>query len=254
MITYVCCKPEDERFRKYLGPSLEVQRERYGVEVIEVAHPDSIFAAYEEGRQRARHDVIAYVHDDVDLIDPETSAKILQVFEDRPRAGLLGVVGSAGKDHIPWWHNRGARVGQFVDCPGGRPYLRRAKGRSFEATELHGEDLWAAWKALPDAPPLAPTAPAGLLDGLFLAEHRRRLDVPWDFETYGGWHAYDVDRCMQAHAMGLEVLVAPILVVHFDKGFDPSAGDDASENFRRARTKWGIRRSLWKRLERHPWA
>ena len=255
MISWVCCKAQGERFERHLGPSLEVQRQRYGAELVEVSHPSSIFAAYEEGRRRAKHDVVVYVHDDVEILDPAASEKIARVFEERLRAGLVGLCGSSRRELLPWWHNRGGRVGHWLEPArsGGLLYLW-STGRRFAREPIRAQEAFRAWEERAAARRFCGVAEAGLLDGLLLAEHRGRLDLPWDAQTYSGWHAYDADRCLQAHAAGLEVLALDVLAGHFESPHGADWVRGASTAFAAARRKWGLRRSGRHRFLRHPWS
>jgi hypothetical protein len=255
VISWVCCKARDDRFERHLGPSLEVQRERYGAELVLVSHPSSIFAAYEEGRRRASHELVAYVHEDVEVLDPFASEKIARAFSERPRAGLVGLCGSRERELLPWWHNRGARVGHWVERGRGGVLLYFwSTGRRFAREPIPEGGTWRAWEARAAARSFRGVEGAGLLDGLLLAEHRGRLDLPWDTQTYSGWHAYDADRCLQAHAAGLEVLAVDVLAGHFESPHGAGWAQDASRSFAAARRKWGLRRSRRHRLLRHPWS
>jgi hypothetical protein len=106
MISYIICKWKEERFETIALPGLKEQCDRFGAELIIVQHPRSIFQAYEMGRNRAKHEIIVYLHEDVALIEPDTSEKIVKYFNENRKVGLLGVLGSMEKDFVPWWNNK----------------------------------------------------------------------------------------------------------------------------------------------------
>lgn len=222
-------------------PWILQQVDEYGGELIEIRAARSIFEAHESGRQKARFRHIMYVHDDVRLIRPlDLSAQIVAAFAAYPQLGLIGPVGKIAKDRIPWWLNRGPYVGH---------YCRR--GDSGQLIYVHSDDAGVSRHRDVAGEPATDLreprwnrfAHAGLVDGFFLIEDRSRLNIPWDTSTYGEqWHGYDVDRCYQAHQLGLQVMVAPWLFLHDNaghagyKGTDPAAINALDPASRRIRS------------------
>jgi hypothetical protein len=203
--------------RSRLASWLQQQVDEYGAELIEVRDQKSIFAAQEYGRQRAKHRYLMYVHDDVSLIDPpDLTLRIVTAFRKFTDLGLLGPTGKVQKKRVPWWLNRGAYVGH---------YCRRGNDNEliYQYTTSAGSCLFRSVVGDPMEDKSTPRwnkfAPAGLVDGFYLIEDRERLNVAWDTETYGDqWHGYDMDRCFQAHALGLKVMVPPWLFLHDNGG------------------------------------
>lgn len=237
MISIVCPVWRKQRYEAVAVPWIMGQVERYGAELIEVSG-DSIFEAHEIGRQRAKHDLVVYVHDDVRLIEPLNLApQIVAAFEDNPKLGLIGPVGKGGDStRVPWWTNPGPHVGHYLRRDGERliyGYGHDGKPRS----EVFKQRIWDEW------------AHAQFVDGFCLIEHRGRVDVPWDIETYPGhWHGYDIDRCMQVRELGFDVMVGPWLWLHDNgghagyKGTDPSVKPTKDNLGRKAETEGDV---LW---------
>jgi hypothetical protein len=219
-VSYVVPVWREEVYQKTAKPWIEAQVAQFGAELIEVRGKSSIFDAMEYGRQNARHDHIMYVHDDVRLLSPvDFSERIVEAFARFPKLGILGPVGKIAKDIVPWWMNPGRYVGhwhrrgrhgqivyQFADDKGRAPYR-----------DVAGGDPVADWKRR--RPRWDRFCAAGLVDGFYLIEHRKRMATPWDTTTYGKqWHGYDVDRCFEAHRLGLDVMVSPWLFLHDNAG------------------------------------
>ena len=249
VISWVTCVWRESVYHRRARPSVEAQCARHGGEAIEVRHPTSIFAAYEEGRRRAQGEVVVYLHEDVELVDPETSARIEQAFARHPRLGLAGVIGSKTARFVPWWHNAQA-VGQVL-LPGVGP-----AARILEYADARGRVRQAAFDgASAFADRVGARAPgpwrAGLLDGLLLAERRR--EQAWDVEGYTGWHAYDIDRCLQTRQAGLEVGVLDLLTFHDQRPHDPDWSENLRENLGRARAKGGVQRTWSRAWARRAW-
>jgi hypothetical protein len=224
-VSYVVPVWRQDTYERVSRPWLLRQVDEFGAELIEIRGQRSIFDAQESGRQKARFRYIVYVHDDVRLIRPlDLTPQIVAAFVQFPRLGLIGPVGKIEKKRVPWWLNAGPYVGnycrrgndnevvyQFANEAGGCPF-REVVGDP--ATDLR-TPRWDRF------------APAGLVDGFYLAEDHSRLNVPWDTETYGEqWHGYDADRCYQAHELGLEVMVAPWLFLHDNAGHAGYKGTD----------------------------
>jgi hypothetical protein len=163
----------------------------------------------------------------VQLIAPfNLSSKIRKAFTQFRNLALIGPVGKVQQLRVPWWTNKGKYVGhwlrrgndnqlvyQFAD-ENGRPPFRDVVGDPHE----YWQRSTRRWDQF---------AKAGLVDGFYLIEDRTRLSVPWDTETYREqWHGYDMDRCFQAHQLGLEVMVSPWLFLHDNAGHAGYKGSD----------------------------
>ena len=237
-VSYVVPVWREDVYARVCRPWILHQVEEFGAELIEIRGSASIFEAQESGRRKAKFQHIMYVHDDVQLIRPaDLTRQIVLAFEQFPQLGLLGPVGKTDMKRVPWWLNAGRYVGHYCRRGDNNQLIYvfgDAVGRH-KFRDVSGDpcdDL---------RPPRWDTfAPAGLVDGFYLVEHKTRLRVPWDAGTYGGqWHGYDVDRCYQAHQLGLEVMVPPWLFLHDNaghagyKGTDPAAIDGRDHANRR---------------------
>lgn len=229
MISYVVPLWRDECYREFCRPALERQVAEYGAEIIETRSETSIFKALEAGRQQASFDTIVYLHDDVELLDNDTTERVLMTMATH-ELGLLGVCGSAaGEMKCPWW-TADRVVGAWVrkDRRGNRIWedvrYRRA---------AHPRPSWTGQRGAGEV------QGAQLLDGIFMAD---RTGIPWPDEA--GWHGYDLDRSMRARAAGFEVAVGDILVCHHHGGKPIEVAEEWTQALgpamTQARESWGL--------------
>jgi hypothetical protein len=170
-------------------------------EVVVVECSESIAKAYNEGQARATQPIKAYVHHDVQILDPvRLRAELIRWCQ--PWIGFVGVVGSWNRA-VPYWE--GALCGSVEDARVGVI----GPGRGGECAYL---------------------------DGLLLATAQA---VAWD-ETYPGWHGYDHDACEQALKQGLVnwcLTNGHLMVRHNTQGaWQPDGLEEALDRFRE---KWG---------------
>ena len=194
---------------------LQKQVSWFGAELIEVRKSRSIFEALERGRRKAKNRFLFYVHDDVRLLKPyDLVPQIVKAFSTLPNLGLIGPVGKVNTEKVPWWMNTGPYVGHYCRRGPRRGIVYQYAKRN--GTSHHRDVDGPA--AITD-PRWNRFAKAGLVDGFFLCEDRERLADKWDLHSFGNnWHAYDMDRCFQTHALGLDVMVPHWLFLHDNAG------------------------------------
>lgn len=226
-ISYVVPVWREDVYKRTALPWIQQQVDRFGGELIEVRGSGSIFEAQESGRLRAKGRYIMYVHDDVKLLSPINLKKaVSQTFNRFKNLGLMGPAGKVQCLRVPWWRNKGNYVGhwcrrgdrnqlvyQYANDRGSAPF-RDVEGDPFEDWTRRNP-RWDRFEK------------AGMVDGFYLIEDTSRMGLAWDTETFGDqWHAYDVDRCMQAHESGLDVMVSPWLFLHDNAGHAGYKGSD----------------------------
>ena len=231
-LSYVVPVWREDVYARVSKPWINAQIEQHGGQLIEVRGSSSIFEAVERGRKQAEHRYIMYVHDDVQLFSPiNLSDQVHEAFGKFKKLGLIGPAGKIEKACVPWWMNKGKYVGHW--CRRGRRHqlvyqfgnqTNRAPFRDVSG------DPYGFWQNAPDRNRWNGFQEAGLVDGFYLIEDSTRLNQPWDITTYGDqWHGYDVDRCFQAHDMGLTVMVPPWLFMHDNAGHAGYKGSDPTK-------------------------
>jgi hypothetical protein len=226
-LTYVVPVWREEVYGRVTLPWLLHQIEFYGGQLVEVRDAPSIFEAMEEGRLKAKHRFIMYVHDDVRLLTRFNLARhVLSLFERLPRLGLVGPIGKIEGKHVPWWHNKGGVVGHYCrrTRSGALAYeYGNVSGRPSSAVVEGDPHTW--WQGI--RPRWDRFKQAGMVDGFYLIEDSSRMKQPWDVASYGeNWHGYDADRCLQTYALGLTVAVTPWLFLHDNGGHAGYKGSD----------------------------
>jgi GT2 family glycosyltransferase len=155
-------------------------------------------AAYNLGVQKARGDILVFVHEDAFFMESGWDAVLAKKFTDT----TLGLVGIAGTQFL------------FPDPPGwvvaGRPFIR---GKVVH--ETHGGDRFHLTVFSWDESDVEVVA----VDGLFFAIRRRLFDdIRFDEATFDGFHFYDLDICMQVRRTHRCIVTSEILITHRSGG------------------------------------
>lgn len=104
-IVYGTCVGTWEKFHRWVEPRLQ------GRSIITASNQTSlsvaynrILQAYADGYDPSDIDMVVLIHDDLELIDPDTEEKLRATFDAHPDAGIVGVCG--GGPSMSWWgHN-----------------------------------------------------------------------------------------------------------------------------------------------------
>lgn len=175
-------------------------------EIVGIHDARSLAEAYNRALRACRGDIVAFSHDDVEVLSPDLGGALARAFE---RADVVGVMGTEKLAGPAWgWAGREPARGRIVQ----------------RAPQGEGVDLLVFG---------APCAVAGgleALDGVFLAVRREQaLAIAFDEAAYDGFHLYDIDFTYRAARQGLRVAVTPeILLRHdslgsFDEGWSAYA-------------------------------
>ena len=107
MISIVICSANKEE----LGQVSENIRNTVGVvhEIIAIDNRTAgrgICEVYNEGARRARFDILCFMHEDIEMRTAGWGAKVLDIFNQNPQLGLLGIAGGGYKSLAPSsWYN-----------------------------------------------------------------------------------------------------------------------------------------------------
>jgi Tfp pilus assembly protein PilF len=177
-------------------------------EIIAVRDARSLAEAYNSAVSRSVADVVLLSHDDIDVLALDFAARIFERLKDYD---ALGVIGSTRMD--------GPAVGWS-----GHPHLR--------GWITHHAPDDATWRV--DV--LDPRPVAGniiVLDGVLIAARREVLTaVPFDAETFDGFHLYDIDWSYRAARAGFRLGVAgDLLLVHASRGQYGAAWQHYADRF-----------------------
>lgn len=182
----------------------------------------SIFQAYNQGVQRAKGDILCFMHDDVLFRSKNWGDVIERHFQEDEQIGLIGFAGTHFLPDIPmYWYSS-----PFVS----QHNLNNDQGM----VEEHFHEGWFGERNLIEAV---------AVDGLCFFVRRELFEkISFDEKTFKGFHLYDMDLCMQVLEAGYKVCVCrDVLVEHSwseQKQFSKSGGDLFANNLELFVQKW----------------
>ena len=172
------------------------------MELVFVQGSESIFRNYSEGQAKAKFPIKAYIHQDVNLMEPNWIFKVLSAFADNPEYGLFGFVGTTKLNKRGfWWES-------------GREYIR---GELFSGKEK------ADWSFCP----ISSVVQAECVDSYFLVSNRH---LNWN-EKARGFHACDMEICRTAAAQGFKIGVIPHKAWHIGEIRTMAGVDELIEEY-----------------------
>lgn len=210
MIVFGCCIASEEKFHRFAVPGLKRCAEPDSP-VVETSHDFSIFEAYNEILDHYVSDgqleALVLLHEDTEIRDPKFCDKVRGSLSDRSLA-VLGVIGARSVAGLRWWEGDG-------------------HGR---VEETRGLIDFGRQEADVDA-----------VDGLLLVLSPWAVrNLRFDAQSFGGFHAYDIDFCFSARSHGKRVRTLDVDVFHHTKG-----GYGDQEGFERSNAifqkKWKFR-------------
>ena len=208
MIAFASCVGSPETYARHARRSIAALREE-GAIVAEI-ETDAICPGYNEALDAFGEveglEALVLIHEDVEILSADLGERLRARMED-PGVAVVGAVGAREVRSLCWWE--------------GRQFGRIAESRGLIDHGGGCHDVEA-------------------VDGCFMALS------PWAVrnlrfdDRYGGFHAYDVDFCLEARAAGKRVLVDSLPLHHHTRG---GLGDE--EAFWQAdavlRAKWRAR-------------
>lgn len=154
--------------------------EGYEVEVLAIEEASSIAAGYNEGMQASDAKYKVYIHQDTFITEPLFIEKLIDVFKQDERIGIVGMIGAEelSKDGV-MWHEQ--RCGDFYRLE------EMVKGglKSIDRLQEGIRDV-------------------EVVDGLLIAT---QYDIPWREDVFKGWDFYDVSQCMEFRRAGYRIVV-----------------------------------------------
>lgn len=193
-VTIVVCSIDAEKYERCVA-RYRVLLGHAELEVFGIHDARSLASAYNWAARRATGALIAFSHDDVEVLSPDFGAALERA------AAALDVIGVAGTSRVvdAYWPRAG------------HPYLHgwviKPGPGSGCTVNVYGID--------------APvTGGLQALDGMFIAAKAEVLaQVPFDEATFDGFHGYDVDFTFRAHRAGFRVgTSAELALIHASSG------------------------------------
>jgi glycosyltransferase involved in cell wall biosynthesis len=153
-----------------------------------------IFKAYNKGILESQHDIICFMHDDIQLNTPNWGFLAVEKFND-PAIGAIGLAGTAYASWMPgtWWS-----VGETAQ------------------NILHvNETSQLRYNSKNEI-----TAPVVLLDGVWMCVRKNLFEkIQFDDASFKGFHMYDMDISLQIYKQNYKLLtVFDIDIIHQSTG------------------------------------
>ena len=151
--------------------------------------------------EKARFNIISFLHEDIIFQTKDWGAKVLKIFSEHPGTGVLGVAGSKYKSDVysGWFTG----IKEF-DCAN---VIHRYK---------HGDEL--NYLTPTDRPVLEDVV---CLDGVFICSRKSVWEeVKFDQTNLNGFHFYDIDFSLRASKHCVVSVTYEIGIVHITRGGD----------------------------------
>ena len=150
----------------------------YTVDHKAMRNVDSITAGYNQAMHSSNAKYKIYLHQDVNVVEPNFLSNILSLFKKFPNLGMLGVLGTK---HLPpngvWWE------------------AERHYGKVYFFNALHNCNTEV----------LGEYETVQVIDGMIMIT---QYDLEWREDLLKGWHFYDVSQSLEFLKAGYAVGVA----------------------------------------------
>lgn len=236
MISIIICsryRNLSEELRKNILESIGCEYELIFIDNSEREY--SIFQAYNDGVRRSKGDVLCFMHEDVLFRSDDWGEKVMQHINEDEKVGVIGFAGTHFLPDTPmYWYSS-----PFIS----QKNLNNDQG----VVKEHRHEDWFAGKNIIDVV---------AVDGFCFFVRKSLFEyIRFDEETYGGFHLYDMDICMQALENKYKVCVCrDILAEHCwsqKKLFTKEGSDLFMYNLSLFANKWKSKKMLpiWRGLD-----
>lgn len=160
----------------------------------------SIFEAYNLGIKKSKYPILCFAHEDILFKTPSWGQLICDKLKN-PSIGFIGVAGGLLMPRVPAsWSALGVAK-NFIQSD------RANRNKSTHEFKTPNPEL--------------DMVEVCLLDGVLLCCRKEIFDtIAFDEVTYKGFHAYDIDICLQAKQNKLKnYVVFDVLIEHYSHGF-----------------------------------
>jgi hypothetical protein len=158
---------------------------------------------YNKGAQKAKYDVLCYMHEDLDLKTQNWGEVVLDKFKKDSEIGVLGVVGGLYKSYAPSGWAAVSVKSELVACNYLQSFKRSNQPSIHYESNTDNVDL----------------APVISIDGMWFCTLKKiALQHPFDQDLLKGFHCYDLDFCLNVQQHYKIMVTFDILMEHFSEG------------------------------------
>ncbi|MCM1311635.1 MAG: glycosyltransferase family protein [Bacteroides sp.] len=184
----------------------------YELVIIDNSHNDfDIFSAYNHGVERAKGDILCFMHDDIYFHTQQWGIAVEEKFNENANLGLIGIIGGHVQPLATDWR---------VDSKyASIHYLQRAE--TLEISPRH--NTHTCYHICKNSIPYGKDGTlvkVATVDGVWFCIPRYLFkDIRFDDKTFEGFHIYDLDISMQVLQAGKDAAVCNnIEIEHFSGG------------------------------------
>jgi len=162
---------------------------------IENDHQYSLSEAYNIGLEKAKYNIIVFVHDDVKFDTDNWGRKLCKHFTQNPEYGIMGVAGTNNLISGMWWEDKSSMHGIVNHSNGVKTWTSRF-------SEDQGNKI----------------KPMIVLDGVMFAIDKNKIVHKFD-EEFKGFHFYEIAFTFANHLKGVKIGVfTDIRLTHMSVG------------------------------------
>lgn len=164
----------------------------WGVEPLIVPGPDGVLPAYQRGLEQTTASILAFIHDDVRIDEPDWLARVEREFDD-PEVGMCGFGGA----FVHGTHDL-YRVPYHFTQLGRAHYMSNVDDAEVHGTRFKG------------------SCEVAVLDGYALIVRRSILERAggWPLNTPIGYSLYDYWLCCETHRQGYKIRLVGVRCHH----------------------------------------
>lgn len=208
MISIIICSIDSNKFTKVIQ-NYAVLLQGVDYEIIGIHDAKSLAEGYNRGVSQSSGSILIFSHDDIEILTPDFSNKLLNTLE---RYDIVGVAGTSCLTSAVWLEAWQPFIHGLVVLPDSRD-----KGYVINVYGVEGlvtENIQA-------------------LDGLFFATTRHVVEsLRFDEINFDGFHCYDLDFTFGAYLAGYRLAVNnEITIIHESEGSYNEAWRKYSERF-----------------------
>lgn len=176
-------------------------------EIIAINNSDGkmgICEVYNRGASQAQYETLCFMHEDIEMITPNWGKKVIELFDQNPKVGLMGVAGGGYKSLVPssWYHYKLEQNGGFyVNIIQG--HRRSGKPDSHDYKNPKNERF----------------SKVACIDGCWMCIRAGVWkENKFDENRLTKFHAYDLDISMAVNQKSDVIVTFEVLLRHFSEG------------------------------------
>lgn len=158
---------------------------------------------YNRGAEQAKYNLLCYMHEDIEIKTIGWGKKVVDLFAQQPKTGVVGVAGCAYKSFAPsGWGAESFEVNLVF-----QNYMQHFKHSDKPSIHAYSN---------PDG---KSSEKVVSVDGMWFCTTKEIVDqVGFDEETFKGFHCYDLDFCLNVGQFYDVVVTFEVLMEHFSEG------------------------------------